>query len=59
MSRNNHAKQQLCAHCAKPVRHNDDFIRAHFIGATIPLHWRCFLAQMRESQIAREERKSA
>ncbi len=38
-----------CARCGDSVRHGDDHLSVHMPGATILLHWPCFLAQMRDS----------
>ncbi len=38
-----------CARCGDSVRRGDDHLRAHMHGTTILFHWRCFFAQMLES----------
>ncbi len=38
-----------CARCGESVRRGDDHLRAYMHGATILFHWRCFFAQMIES----------
>jgi len=38
-----------CARCGSFDRHGDDHLRVQMHGATNLFHWRCFLAQMRES----------
>jgi len=43
MRKNNH-----CARCCR----NSDCIRAQFTAGVDLFHWRCFLAQMRESNTA-------
>ena len=47
-----------CARCGDSVRRGDDHLRAHMHGATILFHWRCFFAQMIESnQPPHQERR--
>jgi len=44
-----------CASCGRRVRHDDDFIRAHFVGKVALWRWRCWIAELRQQETAREE----
>jgi len=50
-----YSNRRHCERCGKPVRRDSDFMRAHLWGAVVLFHWPCFISQMRESGIVREE----
>ena len=43
--------RHCCDRCGQKIRRRDDYLRASFKGAHALMHWRCFLAEMRESNL--------
>jgi len=40
---------RICDLCHQPIRRTDDQVRILRIGVSATVHWRCFIAAMRES----------
>ena len=53
MPKSKHITQ--CASCGRRVRHDHDFIRAHFVGKLALWHWRYWLAELRQQETAWKE----